>query len=208
VVKGDWFMNKKKLERLQQQKAQEEMQTKININRALSKMKAQSLKLENFKKDYIEKARKAVLIGNKQNYQVAKNGLKQCVSKQRMLEGMIGNFELLMQLNDMNKVVGEFVKGIDSISAEMKKIVSSPDMIKTQQNYEKALASSELQYETLDCFLSASTESLGGLCNVDTEVSDDEIDKLISVQAADSETSIDEEIDSKIADIRNKMSAE
>ena len=184
---------------------EKEIQAKIRIRKTLNSMKSQSVKLETFKKDYIDKARKAALINNKQNYNLAKQGLKLCLSKQRFLDSMIGNFEIALQMNEMNKVINQFVTGMNTISDDMKGITSSIDISKAQEAYEKALANNEGQYEALDAFLQEAEASIESFAGNESDVSEDELDKLINTQAVDSETDIDDEIDQKINAIRQQM---
>lgn len=199
---------KRKLKKMQAEedaRREKEIQAKIRIRKSLNSMKSQSVKLEGFKKEYIEKARKAALINNKPNYNLAKQGLKLCLSKQRFLDSMIGNFEIALQMNEMNKVINQFITGMNTISDDMKGITSSIDISKAQEAYEKALANNEGQYEALDAFLQEAEASIESFAGNENDVSEDELDKLINTQAVDSETSIDEEIDQKINAIRQKM---
>lgn len=186
---------------------EKEIQTKIKIRKTLNNMKAQSSKLDDFKKDYIEKARKAVLINNKQNYNLAKQGLRLCLSKQRFLDSMISNFEIALQMNEMNKVINEFVSGMNEIAEDLKGVTTSIDISKAQAAYNDALANNEGQYEALNAFLDEAESSIESFNGNEADVSEDELDKLINNQAVDSETEIDSEIDSKINAIRQKMSA-
>ncbi len=194
-----------KQEKLLQEQKEKEIQAKINIKRTLSSMKSQSQKLDNFKKDYIDKAKKATLVGDLQTYKLAKSGLKICLSKQKVIDAMIANFEISMQLNDMNKIIGDFVGGMNTISEQMKDITSSIDMVKAQTAYEKAIANNEGQYQALDAFLETASESITSFDGIDSSISDDEIDKLINNDAVDSESNIDQEIDKKINDIQSKL---
>ena len=188
------------LEKQRQEEAKRELeiQKKISIRKSLNNMKSQSAKLDTFKKDYIEKARNAALINNKQTYNLAKQGLKLCLSKQRFLDSMIGNFEIALQMNEMNKVINGFVNGMNLVSEEMKGITSPIDITKAQQAYDKALANNEGQYEALDAFLKEAEGSLESFNGNETDVSDDEIDKLINNEALNSEAEIDKEIEQKI----------
>lgn len=195
----------KKMQAEEEARREKEIQAKIRIRKSLNSMKSQSVKLEGFKKDYIEKARKATLINNKPNYNLAKQGLKLCLSKQRFLDSMIGNFEIALQMNEMNKVINQFITGMNTISDDMKGITSSIDISKAQEAYEKALANNEGQYEALDAFLQEAEASIESFAGNENDVSEDELDKLINTQAVDSETNIDEEIDQKINAIRQKM---
>ena len=171
-------------------------------------MRKQASKLETFKSEYIEKARAAAISGNTQTYALAKNGLKLCISKQRFLDGMIGNFEISLQINDMNKIIGEFITGMNEISAQMKTVTTQFDMSKALEAYETALDNNESQYEALDAFLSTATDSLENFGGVENDISDEEIDKLISIKAADSEDKLDNEIEEKLSTIKSKIITE
>jgi hypothetical protein len=186
-------------------KRQAEMQARVNIKRTLNEMKTQSKKLETFKKSYIDKARQATLVGNEQTYQLAKSGLKISLAKQKFLDSMLVNFEVAMEINDMNKVIGQFVEGINIISTQMKNITSSFDMNEAQQAFDQAMANNLTQYEALDAFMTTAVNSFESMDAVGAGVSDDEIDLLISNQAVDHESAIDKEIDNKINQVRERM---
>ena len=186
---------------------EKEMQARISVKRTLASMKKQSTKLEAFKKEYIEKAREASLIGNQQTFQLSKAGLKLCLQKQKFLDSMIANFELSLQISDMNKVIGEFVDGMAIVSEQMKSVASTLDMTKAQMAYETALANNAGQYEALDAFLSTAAESVDSIDGITDDISDDEIDKLITNQVLDSECDLDKEIEARIQDVREKLNA-
>ena len=202
---------KRKQEKIEKRRKEEEklkekeISTKIRIRRTLNDMKLQSSKLDGFKKDYIEKARQAALINNKQTYNLAKQGLKLCLSKQRFLDSMVANFEIALQMNEMNKVINGFVSGMNLIADEMKGVTSTIDIAKAQAAYEKALASNQGQYEALDAFLREAEGSIESFAGNENDVSEDELDMLINNEACDSEDSLDKEIDEKIANVRQKM---
>ena len=186
---------------------EKELQARIGVKRTLASMKKQSSKLETFKKEYIEKAREASLIGNQQTFQLAKSGLKLCLQKQKFLDSMIANFELSLQISDMNKVIGEFVDGMGIISEQMRAVTSSLDMTKAQMAYENAIANNAGQYEALDAFLSTAAESVESVEGLSDSISDDEIDKLITTQVLNSEFELDKEIEERIQDVREKLNA-
>lgn len=203
---------KRKLEKEEKRRREEEerlkekeISTKIRIKRTLNNMKLQSSKLDGFKKEYIEKARQAALINNRQTYNLAKQGLKLCLSKQRFLDSMVANFEIALQMNEMNKVINEFVSGMNLIADEMKGVTSTIDITKAQAAYEKALANNQGQYEALDAFLREAEGSIESFNGNENDVSEDELDELINNEAADSEDNLDQEIDQKIENIRQKM---
>lgn len=200
------ILSKKKREEARKEaQRQKESITRMHIKQTLSKMKNQSSKLDEFKKTYIDQAKKAALTGNKDTYALAKTGLKICLTKQRCLDQMIMNFELSLQVADMNKIVTEFIGGINELSDQMVAVTGGVDMAKAQVAYEKALANNESQYDALDAFLTTAGESIEALNGTDTSVSDDEIDKLINIQAADTVDTMDRDIENKISQLREKI---
>lgn len=196
---------KKRDEKRKEAQRQKEIQTRLHIKQALNKMKNQSSKFESFKQTYIDNAKKAALTGNQETYKLAKTGLKICLSKQKCLDQMIANFELSLQVADMNKLVTEFFSGLNLLSEQMQNVTCGVDMTKAQAAYEKALANNESQYDALDAFLTTTGESIEALNGSESSVSDEEIDRLIDVQAADTVDSIDHEIDNKISQLRERI---
>ena len=186
---------------------EKEMQARISVRRTLASMKKQSEKLETFKKEYIEKAHQASLTGNEQTFQLSKAGLKLCLSKQRFLDSMIANFELSLQISDMNKVISEFVDGMGLVCDQMKSVSSTLDITKAQIAYETALANNVGQYEALDAFLFTAAESVDSIEGISNKITDDEIDKLITNKVLDTEGDIDKEIEARINDVRQKLNA-
>ena len=75
---------RKRIALIEEQK-EKELTARISVKRTLASMKKSCDKLNSFKEEYIEKARNAAKIGNKQSLQLAKSGLKLCLSKQRVL---------------------------------------------------------------------------------------------------------------------------
>lgn len=206
------FMTKKKraLLALKEQQAieakrQKELQAKMNVKKTLIEMKSQSKRLEQFKQTYINKGRKALSLGNEQSYRMAKSGLKTCLAKQKYLDTMIVNFEMAIELNDMNKVVGQFVQGINIISEQMKEITSTIDFTKAQNAFDQAMTNNATQYEALESFLAQAVDSFETVDISNAAISDDEIDILMSNNQMDVEHQIDREIDEKIKEVKTKL---
>lgn len=193
-------LKKKKEEKINQRN----FESKMRIKQTLNQMRNQSTKLDTFKKSYIDKAKKSCLEGDQSTYNLAKSGLKMCLSKQKYLNQMIAHFELSLEMSNMNNVVTEFMAGINELGKQLQIITGEVDMVKTQMIYEKALANNAYQYESLETFLSEANNSVDGLSNNLPQVSDDEIDKLISNTASDYEEEIDKEIDDRLRNLKER----
>ena len=182
-----------------------QLENKMNAKRNLAMFKKQLAKFDEYKSANIEKAKKAALIGNSQMYNAAKTSLKVCLSRQRHIESMIDTLETALQMNNMNALIGDFVKGINLMASQMQPEVSVAEMAKTQAAYQDALEKSAEQSEALESFISESTEVFDPTVSTDN-VTDEEIDKLIATEAANSVAPLDSDIDEKIASIQKKLS--
>ena len=181
------------------------IEAKIAVKRALNSMKAQSAKYEKLKIEYIEKARKATLENNAESYKLAKHGLKICLSQQRVIDTMIANVEIALQMNETNSLIAEFVKSVNTISTELNCITPSVDITNAQAVLQKSISQNEKQMMTLDNFFESSNSGYEQYGENISNVSDEEIDTLITNQVIDLESELDTEIDEKINSIRSQI---
>lgn len=194
------FGSKRKLRKQEEERIRQkekEIEGRIRIKKSLSGLRNQSNKLETFKKQYIEKGRQAAAKGDKVNYDRAKIGLKQCLSKQKVLDSMLCSLEMSVQLNDMNKVVGEFITGMNTISEQMMQTTSSFDMAKAQMAYEKAMANNADQYQALDAYLESAQDTIKDFDGVDSSISDEEVEAMIT-KGDEADNKIDREIEQQM----------
>ena len=91
---------------------------------------------------------------------------------------------------------GDYAKAYGKATAKRKKL--DDRVVKAKTAYEKAMANNEGQYQALDAFLETASESITAFDGIDSNISDDEIDELITSGAVDCEDDIDQEIDKKI----------
>lgn len=196
---------KKQQEELEIKQAKD-MQAKMNIKRTLVGMKNQSRKLDQFKANYIKKAREAIKIGNPQTLKMAKSGLKMCLGKQKILDTMVINFEITMELNDMNKVINQFVDGVNTISSQMKEITTSTtDFTKAQLAFDNAMSKNATQYEALEMFLEQAVDSFETMDIDSISISDSDLDNLITSQVDIKNENINVEIDKKLKILQEKL---
>lgn len=195
----------KREEQLIEEQRRKEQQSRMNIKRTLLTLKSQTKKMEQFKSTCISRARQALRSGNQDSYRAAKAGLKICLTKQRMLDSMLINFEIKLEINDMNKVIEQFVIGINDITNQMKEVSDNLDLTKAQESFDQAMMKNTTNYEALENYLVQAVDSFESMDLSNASISDDEIDHLISNQAMDLESSLDKEIETKIEQVRDKL---
>lgn len=187
-------------------KRQKEIRKKILFNKTLSNMRKYVSSLENQKLHYIEMAKEAHLNGSKEQYNLAVNGLKMAVAYQKKAKEMLLNFELTMQLRDLSQVTGDFLGGMVKLSSDMSKIISKQDYAKVAESFEKAMGKVEEQNIQMEHFMDTTEIGFENIAADPSNVSDEEINKLIDFEAKEDIKSKDSEIDSKIEEIEKLLS--
>lgn len=195
------------LEKQAEEKRQKEIEAKIKINKTLCTMKSQLKKVEKLKANGIKKAREAKSTNNEYLYNLQKQTIKMCLSKEKYLNSMIGNFEIAIQMNEMRNIISDFVDSMGNVAGDLKNTISIVDIAKAQKAYEEALANNQDQYSALDSFLNEAANSIESFNGIDSEIDDDEIDQIIDSEVIKDEQALDQEIDKKINLIQNKINS-
>ena len=81
------------------------------------------------------------------------------------------------------------------------------DMVQTQKDFEMAMAKAESMEQRVDLFLSSSSETMFGAepLSADEIVTDDEIEKMITMEATLAESGTDEEIEKSLSEIQKEL---
>lgn len=190
----------------EKKKRQKELKKKILFNKTLSNMRKYVNNLENQKQHYITMAKEAHLNGSNEQYVLAVSGLKMSVAYQKKAKEMLLNFELTMQLRDLSHVTGEFLSGMVKLSGDMSKIISKQDYAKVSESFEKAMGKVEEQNIQMESFLDSTEVGFQNIAADPSNVSDEEINKLIDFEAKEDIKSKDNEIDTKIEEIEKLLS--
>lgn len=182
-----------------------EMKRKLLVKKTMSNINQFIAKLEKQKHNYIESAKKAKLGGMSAQYNLALSGLKTAIAQQKKAQEMLLNIELTAQMRDLTKTTSSFLGGMSVISKEMTKIVKNMDFEKIHKEFEKAMYGVEETTEKLDMLLEDSETSFENISNQQSQISDDELDKLVSINVAGEVDKLDKEIESKIEDIKKSL---
>ena len=166
----------------------------INSKKTLDNMKKQNGKLESFKSEYINKARDAALRGDSAACDMAKLGLKRCLSKQRFVEQNISRFEMALQDLDMNKTVNEFAEAVMEMTEHMKSVNLNADLVEAQMALQNMMRQNHNTFEQMENVMSQSIDEFES----GDSVTDEEIDRLIRLEAINAESGDDAKINKQI----------
>jgi len=185
-------------------KLDKEIEKRMLARKTVSQMNRHIAKLDEQKKVYIDAAKRAVRQGLKAQYDLAVSGLKMTISQQKKAHEMLLNFEITSQMRDMSQMTTEFLRGMGSLSKEMFKLTNEKEFAKVQKEFERAMASSEQQTLHMEMFLDQNKSTFASASGNPENVSDAELEKLISEQVIGDEIGSDS-IDKELDAIRNKL---
>lgn len=187
-------------------KRDKELKKRMLYKKTINNMKKYVQTLETQTKGYVEKAKEAKLSGSTSQYSLAINGLKMALAYQKKAKEMLLNFELTIQMKDLSVITGEFLNGMVGLSKDMSKIIDKQNFSKVQKNFEKAMYKTEEQNLMMDTFLDSSQMSFDNISADPNTIAEEEINKLIDVQASNDENNLDKDLDEKIKNIEDMMS--
>ena len=188
-------------------KEEKRIEWTISVRKGLSRIKRQVKNLEKNERGYIEKAKRAKSMGADDQFQFLKQTLKKTAVQRRLLERQLLNLETASQIKDQVEANASFADAMGAVSNAISQQFKDVNLTKTQANFEKAMAQAENMEERISLFMDMSAESMLGYEGGEDElVSDGEIDRMLSEEAATEEAAKqDREIAEGLAAVRDEL---
>jgi hypothetical protein len=190
-------------------KDEKRIERNIQIQKTLGVFAGQIKKLKAQESAYIAAGREAKRVAAPQQLELAKKALKTTMAQRRRLDQQLLTLKIAVQMKEQAETHAEFAKALRGVSKTIADMFGSADMVKTQRDFELAMAKAQSMEQRVDLFLSSASgtmlgEELGG----GEIVTDEEIDKLVEAEAASAERTADAEIDKGLKEIQNELSRE
>lgn len=166
-------------------KEEKRIEWEIQVRKGLGRIKRQIKNLEKNESGYIEKAKRAKSMGADDQFQFLKQTLKKTAVQRRLLERQLLNLETAAQIKDQVEANASFADAMGALAKSINQQFGAVDLAKTQANFEKAMVQAETMEERISLFMDMSAESmLGYEGDTDELVSEDEIERMLSEEAA------------------------
>jgi hypothetical protein len=170
-------------------KEEKRIEWEIQVRKGLSRIKRQIKTLGKNEKGYIEKAKRAKAMGADDQFAFLKQTLTKTAVQRRLLERQLLNLETAAQIKDQVEANASFAEAMGALAKSITQQFGSVDLAKTQAGFEKAMAQAESMEERVSMFMDMSAESmLGYEGDTDELVSEDEIDRMLTEEAAAEES--------------------
>jgi hypothetical protein len=187
------------------------IERELEIKRGIQRMRKHVRSLEKDEKDLLRKAKRAKQLGDGTQLNFIKANLKRTAANRRMMERQILNIETFNQLKDQAEAQADFARSLQTVAQSVGEAYGSVNIVEIQKNCEKAIGQYESMQQMMEMFMESSTESMQNLdsAQADSEVSDDEIDKLIDDQIVSEEgKAVEGSLEEKTKDILSRLEKE
>ena len=102
-----------------------------------------------------------------------------------------------------------FAKAMNALARSIRDSFSTADMVKTQKNFEMAMAKADSLEQQMELFLDMSGQSMFGYeASGEDIVTDAEIDQMLAVDDAASAAEVDREVHQGLNELRREMGKE
>jgi hypothetical protein len=175
----------------------------IRIRQGIRRIEKAIREQAKFSDEFVRNARRAKEIGDLGQYKFIRNSLKKTATMRRVLERQLLSVKNALLIKRQAEASADFAGAMGTMATEIGRLFGETDLIKTQADWEKAMAQSQSMEERMAMFL----DSIEDIAAQDVEmtsaeaVSDDEIDRMIE---AESEAEHQKEL-GKLAGLRAEL---
>ena len=158
----------------------------IKIRQGIRRIEKAIREQGKFTDEFVGNARRAKQIGDTGQYNFIRGSLKKTAAMKRVLERQLLAVKNAMLIKRQAEASADFAGAMGMMATEIGKLFGQTDLVKTQAEWEKAMAQSQSMEERMSMFL----DSVEDIAAQDVEataaaeaVSDEEIDRMIEAEA-------------------------
>ncbi|MCK6485641.1 MAG: hypothetical protein HUU22_02335 [Phycisphaerae bacterium] len=157
----------------------------IKIRQGIRRIEKAIAEQNKFTDEFVRNARRARDIGDTAQYVFIRNSLKKTATIKKMLERQLLAVKNALLIKRQAEASTDFAQAMGTMAREISRMFGETDLVKTQTDWEKAMAQSQTMEERMSMFL----ESIESAAAADTAatpaevVTDDEIDRMIEAEA-------------------------
>jgi hypothetical protein len=180
----------------------------IEVRKGVASLRRNIKELAKHETSYVDKAKRARKIGDREQYEFLKRQLKKTAAQRRVRERQLLSIETAVQIKNQAESDADFARSMGSVAKAVSDVYGSVDIVKTQKNFEKAMMQAETLQQQMEIFLEMTQEHvMSGEVEGESElVSDAEIDRMLSEEVVrDEGGSVDKEIDKGLKDIQDEL---
>lgn len=167
-------------------KSEEErrLERDMKIRQGIRRIEKSITEQNKFMDDFVKNARQAKQIGDAQSYAFIRHSLKKTAAIKRLLERQLLSVKNALLIKRQAEANADFAAAMNLMASEVSRMYGDTNLVKTQLNWEKALAQSQTMEERMELFLDGMQEgaAAGVAASSGEAITDDEIDRLIEAE--------------------------
>lgn len=157
----------------------------IKIRQGIRRIEKSISEQNKFTNEFIKNARRAKEIGDNSQYIFIRNSLKKTATVKKMLERQLLAVKNALIIKRQAEASSDFAQAMGTMASEIGRMFGQTDLVRTQTEWEKAMAQSQSMEERMSMFL----ETVEDIAASDTAqvpaeiVTEQEIDAMIEAES-------------------------
>jgi cysteinyl-tRNA synthetase len=157
----------------------------IKIRQGIRRIEKSISEQNKFTDEFVKNARRAKQIGDNAQYIFIRNSLKKTATVKRMLERQLLAVKNALIIKRQAEASSDFAEAMGTMAREISRMFGETDLVRTQTEWERAMAQSQSMEERMSMFL----ETVEDIASRDTEgvpaevVTESEIDAMIEAES-------------------------
>jgi len=175
----------------------------IKIRQGIRRIEKSVAEQNKFTDEFVKNARRAKEIGDNSQYVFIRNSLKKTATVKKMLERQLLAVKNALIIKRQAEASTDFAEAMGTMAREISRMFGETDLVKTQMDWEKAMAQSQTMEERMSMFL----ETVEDVAAQDTSatpaevITDQEIDAMIEAEAESEHAKDMDELDELRAEL-------
>lgn len=164
-------------------KEERRIERDMKIRQGIRRIEKSIAEQRKFSDEFVKNARRAKEIGDQQSYLFIRNSLKKTATIQKMLERQLLAVKNALLIKRQAEATADFAGAMKTMADEVSRMYGETDLVKTQMDWEKAMAQSQTMGERMDMFLdSMEGEAAADVAQSHEAITDEEIDRMIAAE--------------------------
>jgi len=191
-------------------KEERRIESEMKIRQGIRSIEKSIRAQEKFAEDFIKNAQNAKRIGDNQQYLFIRGALKKTAAVKKMLQRQLLAIKNAMLIHQQAESSRQFAESMNVMAREISHIFGEMDLVKTQAQWEKAVAQAGSMEERMEVFLESMEQSaIAGSASPNEQlVSDEEIDRMIQADVIATEKAELGKLDQLDSEIAKELGVE
>jgi hypothetical protein len=184
------------------------IEREMAARKGVASFKRQIAQQEKHEREYLKKAARAKQLGDTRMLETLKAQIKRTHAMRYRFERSLLLLETAMQSKDQIESFESFGKAMSAISKSIDQAYGVTNLVKTQKEYEQAMAKASSMEQRIDLFLESSMDAAVDVSDEEAgmAMSDADLDRLIGEAAGEAEAvGADDEIEKGLKDIEREL---